>query len=48
MPLPAGDKLGLYEILASLGAGGMGEPGVDKKDLKGFLDATSPQSRKDM
>jgi hypothetical protein len=40
MPLP-GDKLGLYEILASLGAGGMGESGVDKKDLKSFLDALS-------
>ena len=25
MPLSAGDKLGLYEILAPLGAGGMGE-----------------------
>jgi hypothetical protein len=25
MPLSAGDRLGAYEILASLGAGGMGE-----------------------
>ncbi len=25
MPLSAGDKLGPYEILASIGAGGMGE-----------------------
>jgi serine/threonine protein kinase len=25
MPLSAGDKLGPYEILSSLGAGGMGE-----------------------
>src|SRR3974377_1964529 len=25
MPLPAGDKLGPYEILAQIGAGGMGE-----------------------
>jgi serine/threonine protein kinase len=25
MSLPAGDKLGSYEILAPLGAGGMGE-----------------------
>ena len=25
MPLPKGDKLGHYEILATIGAGGMGE-----------------------
>jgi eukaryotic-like serine/threonine-protein kinase len=25
MPLSAGDKLGPYEILAAIGAGGMGE-----------------------
>jgi len=28
MPLPAGDRLGPYEILALIGAGGMGEAHV--------------------
>ena len=46
MPLSVGDKLGLYEILARVGAGGMGEVYRARDTCLGRAVASKPSKEK--